>query len=121
MTPLSFALSCWLVGSLAAAFLHLRWPRGVAERGRWGLAAGWQREIALWNLVLCIAILLAVLSGDRGCQRLVAITVVILSILLGVNHGWALRAGVRTTHAMGLVANSVGFALVLWALRATPR
>jgi len=116
MTPLEIALVCWLIACGVAGLLQVLAAHGVGERSAWGVAVGWQREIALWNFALCVGISYALLSRDEACKTLIARIVAILSVVLGVNHVLAWRSSPATTHKLGMVANAAGFALILWGL-----
>lgn len=75
----------------------------------WGLAPGWQREIGFWNVAM-LAIILGVLAKpDASGARIVVRGLVVLGILLGTNHlfavitdphGWA--------HYTPMIVNYVG-------------
>ena len=52
----------------------------------WGGAAGWQREIALWNVGLIAAIALSLLKKDAALMRLMVLQSTVLCWALGLNH-----------------------------------
>jgi hypothetical protein len=105
-----------LAACVVAGLLQIVAARRIGSRSAWGMAAGWQREIALWNFALCVGILYALLSHDENCKIFVARIIAVLSVLLAVNHLAAVRSHPAPTHVMGLVANGVGFALIAWGL-----
>ena len=52
----------------------------------WGVAAGWQREIAFWDLAMYVVIARTLRAEDPGAGRTVAIALVVLQLLVGTNH-----------------------------------
>lgn len=79
-------LSTVLVG-LGIAFVEQAFlPRFVSRHTAWGLAPGWQREIAVWNIALSVVIGGVLWSKDQTAQRVVVYGVVVLAALLGTNH-----------------------------------
>jgi len=116
MRPLEIALWCWLVGSGVACVAQLILPSRVAGGSDWGLAAGWQREVAAWNFALCVAILRVLFLRDEACQILLGQAIVVLAAALGANHVAAARRCPRFTHTVGILANGVGILLVVLGL-----
>lgn len=116
MRPLEVALGCWLIGSGIACVAQLVLPSRVAAGSDWGLAVGWQREVAAWNFALCVAILRVLFLRDEASQILLGQIIVVLAALLGANHVVAARRCPRFTHTVGILANSVGILLVVWGL-----
>jgi len=116
MRPLEFALVCWLIACLIAGLLQIAAPRRIGASSSWGIAVGWQREIALWNFALCVGIFYALLSRDEVCKLFVGRIIVVLSVLLGINHLASALSARAPTHTMGIIANGLGFALIVWGL-----
>jgi hypothetical protein len=116
MKPLEIALVCWLIACAIAGLLQIAAPRRIAAGSVWGIAVGWQREIALWNFALCVGIFYALVSHDEVCKIFAGRIIAVLSILLGINHLAAVFTRPAVTHAMGIVANGLGFALIIWGL-----
>lgn len=116
MTPLEIALACWLIACAIAGLLQIAAPRRIAEGSLWGTAMGWQREIALWNFALSVGIFYALVSHDQACKIFVGRIIAVLSVLLGINHLAATLSRPAVTHAMGIVANGLGFGLIMWGL-----
>ncbi len=119
MKPLDIALACWLVACLIAALLQLAAPARIASKSAWGNAPGWQREIALWNFALCVGIVYALASHDALGKLLMGRIITILSLLFGLNHLAAARRVPALTHTVGVAANGLGLALMVWALLAS--
>lgn len=89
-----------------------------AEKSVWGGNAGWQREIAFWNVGL-IVILLAVLRLKEDRPALAVVQgCTVLFLLLGTNHLAAFFVDPQAPfHWPPLVLNYLGFlagARVLW-------
>lgn len=61
-------------------------PRFISRHTAWGLAPGWQREIAFWNIGLAVVIVGILWARDPACARVVVMAVVVLTSLLGTNH-----------------------------------
>jgi KinB signaling pathway activation protein len=116
MTRLDLALAAWLVACAAAGLAQVLASRRLGQRSAWGISPGWQREIGLWNLALCVGISCALLSGDVVAKVVMARTVGVLAVLLGLHHVAAARTNPAATHVVGAAANAVGLAVVAWAL-----
>jgi KinB signaling pathway activation protein len=71
-------------------------PTRLGVDSAWGVAPGWQREIAFWNLAMYIVIAGVMRSDDTVCGRAVAIALVTLQLLVATNHAEATIA----SHAM---------------------
>lgn len=52
----------------------------------WGTAAGWQREIALWNVGIISVIIIALITRNREFMKILTIQSTILCWVLGINH-----------------------------------
>jgi KinB signaling pathway activation protein len=71
------ALSC-----LGLLFL----PMELGSRTPWGVAPGWQREIALWNLSIYIVIVWTLRRTDAVSARGLVTGLVVLNFLVVANH-----------------------------------
>jgi hypothetical protein len=113
-------LRLWAAGFVGAALTQGLWPRRFADRTAWGYNAGWQREIAMWN-VGTLAALAAVQTAEDAVQRRVACAYAFLMVLFGANHvGAGLQSRRSWGHWIGAGANGAGLltALPLLAARA---
>ena len=93
-------------------------PGFVSRHTAWGLAPGWQREIAFWNIGLAIVIGGVLWSKDPASVRAVVTALVVLTGLLGTNHLLTARSN-RTAwlHRVGAIVNYLAFGtgvVVLW-------
>jgi KinB signaling pathway activation protein len=61
-------------------------PEQLGALTPWGAAAGWQREIAFWNLSMYIVIVRTLRRKDAGAARLLALALVVLNCLVAANH-----------------------------------
>lgn len=110
------ARNVWLAGFSLAAVLQGVFRRPFGRGSAWGYSAGWQREIAVWNVgTLVTAAGLATLGpeADRAQVRGYAV----LSTLFGINHlvaAW--RAPRSGSNWFGAGLNAVGIAVGVAAL-----
>ena len=80
-----------------------------AEKSVWGGNAGWQREIAFWNVGCAVIVLRTLQLADARLGLAVATGCTVLFLLLGVNHLFALMSNPRAQfHWPPLLFNSVG-------------
>jgi len=79
-----------LAGLTLISFLgQLALPAQLGRASAWGVAPGWQREIAFWDLAMCIVIARTLQSGDAIGGRTVASALVMLQLLVAINHAVA--------------------------------
>ena len=65
---------------LFSALGQLLLPAQLGVVSAWGLAAGWQREIAFWNVAMYIVIVRTLRANDAIAGRTVAIAGVVLQL-----------------------------------------
>lgn len=78
----------------------------LAAWSSWGVSPGWQREIALWNVALVVAIAFGLLCGGRAALALLVLQCTVLCLVLGLNHAFALlgsEGSERILHLLGTV------------------
>ena len=68
---------------------HLGLPAQLGAASAWGIAPGWQREIAFWALAMYIVIARTLRANDAAGSRTVAIALVVLQLLFATNHAAA--------------------------------
>lgn len=121
-------------GALAAAFVAQAFRPDIGLAGTvWGMAPGWQREIAFWNVGMIVIILGVLWKGEMAAARLITRGLIVLSVLLAANHtyGWVVAAetigltyseqGGALWHVYGTLANLTAIFLGSFALiSATP-
>lgn len=113
-------LAWWLWFSGNAMLVQAFASRFAAQRSTWRHSAGWQREIALWNVGLCSMLVRALRKPEEPAAITLAHGLRVLSVALGLNHLVALRGKPRFVHLGGLAGNSLAIGLLSRALRAAP-
>ena len=99
---------------------QLALPLAVGGASAWGVAPGWQREIALWNASMYVITARTLRANDPVGGRTVAIGLVILQFLAATNHAAAAIQSHATLNTIMAVVN-YGCALFgLVALRVPP-
>ena len=68
-------------------------PAQLGAASAWGVAPGWQREIALWDLAMYVVIARTLRANDAIGGRTVAIALVVLQLLVATNHATAAIQG----------------------------
>jgi KinB signaling pathway activation protein len=79
-------LTSWALAALGATVAHQFFTERVANASGWGMAAGWQREIGYFDLVLATATLYSVFYSDSSLKRYLCLILPTLCIFLGSNH-----------------------------------
>ena len=87
----SIKFFCWYLIFIAiacsgACIWQFFMPQIAADLSRWGIAIGWQHEIALWNIAFIIGILIALFSKSIKMLQLMTVQATVLCILLGGHH-----------------------------------
>ena len=115
----------WYLRLLAALTIisclgQLGLPAQLGAASAWGVAPGWQREIAFWDLAMYIVIARTLRAKDVVGGRTVAIALVMLQLLVATNHAAAALHG----HAMlNAIMSAVNYGCVVFgtlALRSHP-
>jgi len=84
--------------------LGLPGPLGAASA--WGVAPGWQREIAFWDLAMYIVIVGTLRANDAVGGRTVAIALVVLQCLVATNH---VAAAIRGHAVLNAIMGPVNY------------
>ena len=79
-------LIIWLAGAVVSFTLHFFYPNFVSDLSFWNISIGWQREIALWNLSISLAITYSLIKKNYQICRFMTLVLVLMSLLLGINH-----------------------------------
>jgi len=69
----------------------------------WGNALGWQREIALWNIGIISAIIVALAKRNIEVMKMLTIQSTILCWILGINHLVSLITNFSTTYIIHIL------------------
>jgi hypothetical protein len=96
-----------LVGSLAilSCLGQLALPAVLGAASAWGVAPGWQREIAFWDFAMYIVIARTLRANDAIGGRTVGIALVVLQLLVATNHAAAAIEGHAPLNAAMSVVN----------------
>ena len=111
-------ITLWGIFSFGAFIWQFFLPTIAAMGTIWGVAEGWQREIALWNLAVDFAILITLLHKNHYNARLLTFMLTFLSFLLGANHLHSVisaKSDFVLVHWLGFILNwlfGVGFGLL---------
>ncbi len=112
------AVNLWTAGFATAAAIQGLFPKAFARGTMWGYNAGWQREIAIWNLGTLTTIAALRREGVDGERSLIA-GFAVLSALFGVNHlAAALQSPCSVGNWVGAASNGVGLGFGIRALTA---
>jgi hypothetical protein len=112
-------LATVLVGLVISFVEQAFLPRFVSKHTAWGLAPGWQREIAFWNVALAVVIAGGLWSKDPSFVSVVVTAVVVLTGLLGTNHLLAALANRSAwLHRVGAIVNYLAALAGVMVLRA---
>jgi len=118
--PLQWYLKLLACLTVVSGLGQMGLPTKLGAASAWGVAPGWQREIAFWNLAIYIVIAQALRADDAVSGRAVAIALVTLQLLVATNHAEAAIA----SHAMlNVVMSAVNYscaAFGILALRVRP-
>jgi hypothetical protein len=106
-----------LAFSVSAGLAQGFMSRTAARHSTWPHSAGWQREIALWNVGLSSALLRGIREPEEPAAITLGHSLRILSIVLGLNHVVALRNKPRFVHLGGAAGNALAVAFLTRALR----
>lgn len=107
----------WLAFSVSAGLVQGFAPAAAARHSTWPHSAGWQREIALWNVGLSSALVRTILEPEEPAAITLAHSLRVLSVVLGLNHVVALRNKPRFVHLGGAGGNALAVAALSRALR----
>ena len=111
--PIDFLLVAWSVAAFASALSHFFLPAWTADGTVWTTSAGWQREVAYFNILLVCTFVSIVRSKDIQLKLAAVLAITALSVVLGSHHlqGWLTEP--RVFHIMFTTGN---FMAALWGL-----
>jgi hypothetical protein len=90
---------------LLSALGQLVLPAQLGAASVWGVAPGWQREIAFWGLAMYMVIARTLRTNDAVAARTVAIALVVLQLLVATNHAAAAFQGHAPLNAIMCAIN----------------
>ena len=111
--PINLLLVTWSTVALLSALSHLFAPAWTAAGTVWATSAGWQREVAYFNVLVSGAFLGAARSKDIQLKLAATLAITALSTVLGFHHlqGWITEP--RHFHVVFTLGN---FFASLWAM-----
>ena len=75
-----------IIAMLGASILQIFFPSYTGSHSGYGISAGWQREIGIWNLAVLIIILAVNIKYDWFYLRIALLALIIGGIGIGTNH-----------------------------------
>ena len=75
-----------IIAMLGASILQIFLPSYMGEHSGYGISAGWQREIGIWNLAVLIIILAVNIKYDWFYLRIALLALIIGGLGIGTNH-----------------------------------
>lgn len=91
-----------------AAVLQLFFVEMMGSNSEYGIAAGWQREIGFWNLVILPILIGIQLKYDYYFLRIVVISLIVGGIGFGTNHLFGfINDGSKMISLVGAVENYI--------------
>jgi hypothetical protein len=102
-----------LVGGLAmlSGLGQLMLPAALGAASAWGVAPGWQREIAFWDFAMYVVIARTLRANDALGGRTVGIALVILQLLVATNHA---AAAIRGHAPLNAIMGAVNYGCVIF-------
>lgn len=79
-------LYVFLVMTLGAFIWQIAIPDLAEKYSSWNMSAGWQREIALWNIGVDLAIIVTLIKKNIEYAQILTFMATALCLLLGINH-----------------------------------
>ena len=86
-------------------------PAELGAASAWGVARGWQREIAFWDLAMYIVIARTLRANDAVAGRMVAIALVVLQLLVATNHA---AAAIQSHAMLNVIMGAVNYGGVMF-------
>lgn len=115
--PLRSYLRLLAVLTLISGLGQLLLPAKLGALSAWGIARGWQREIAFWDLAMYLVIVRTLRVDDAVAGRTVAIALVLLQFVVATNHAAAAIQGHAMLNSIMSVVNYACVAFGALALR----
>jgi hypothetical protein len=114
-TPLRWYLRLLAGLTITSCLGQLGLAAELGAASAWGVAPGWQREIALWNVGMYIVIARTLRANDALGGRTVAIALVALQLLAATNHA---AAAIQTHAMLNVIMSAVNYACVVFGASA---
>ena len=110
-TPLRWYLRLLAGLTIISCLGQLGLPAELGAGSAWGVAPGWQREIAFWNLATYIVIARTLRANDAVGGRTVAIALVALQLLAATNHA---AAAIQSHAMLNAIMSAVNYGCVVF-------
>lgn len=94
-----------IVAMLGASILQIFLPSYMGEHSGYGVSAGWQREIGIWNLAVLIIILAVNIKYDWFYLRIALLALIIGGAGIGTNHLVNFMDSHSPVNAIGAIEN----------------
>jgi KinB signaling pathway activation protein len=91
-------------------------PTALGTASAWGVAPGWQREIALWGFAMYLVIARILRANDAAAGRTVATALVLLQLAFATNHAAAALEAHALLNTVMAAVNLAGVAFGTYAL-----
>ena len=82
---LKFLFAFVVLAMLGSSILQIFFPSYMGSHSGYGISAGWQREIGIWNLAVLIIILAINIKYDWFYLRIALLALIIGGIGIGTN------------------------------------
>jgi hypothetical protein len=115
--PLRWYLRLLAALTIISCLGQLGLPARLGAASAWGVAPGWQREIAFWNVAMYIVIARTVRANDAVAGRTVALGLVALQLMAATNHAVAAIQSLAALNTIMAAVNYACVALGAFALR----
>src|SRR5881396_578886 len=90
-------------------------PSQLGTTSAWGVAPGWQREIAFWDLTMYIVIVRTLRTNDPVSARTVALALVLLQLLVATNHA---AAAIQSHAILNAIMAAINYGCVVFGILA---
>jgi hypothetical protein len=110
-TPVRWYLKVLASLTIISGLGQLGLPAQLGAASAWGVAPGWQREIAFWDLAMYIVIARTLRANDAVGGRTVAIALVVLQLLLATNHA---TAAIQSHSLLNAIMGVVNYGCVVF-------
>jgi len=90
-------------------------PVRLGNASAWGIAPGWQREIAFWDLAMYLVIVGMLRTNNAAGGRTVGVALVVLQLLVATNHA---VAAIQTHAALNTIMSVVNYGCVVFGVLA---
>lgn len=94
-----------MIAMCGATIMQLFFPHYMGEHSGFGVALGWQREIAFWNIAIIVILIGVMIRYDWFYLRLVLLAFIVGGSLIGGNHLLYFLRDHKAVNAVGAMEN----------------